>query len=261
MLLQNGKSLSLIQKKIGYFFNNEDLLINALVHTSFAHEQKNTGIAHNERLEFLGDAVLNLIICHYLMNKYPDYKDGQLSAIKSYLVSEHALAKIAEELELGLYLFLGKGEEKNQGRSKSSLLADSLEALIAAVYLDGGLEPARLFVINQFKDQLDKTHAQKHVPDSKGLLQQYTQAKCNCLPEYEVIAQEGPAHKRTFEVKLTVKDEVWGYGRGKSKKEAEIKAASSALEKEHEAIEEFIRPEKSGSNKGLSHIKSIVEHP
>jgi ribonuclease-3 len=227
---QNGKSLSLLQKNIGYFFSNENLLINALVHSSFAHEYKDSLISHNERLEFLGDAVLSLVICHYLMNKYPGYREGDLSTIKSYLVSEPVLADIARGINLGSYLLLGKGEEQTQGRSKNSLLADALEALIAAVYLDGGLEPARLFVINQFSDQLAKTHTKQHLPDYKSLLQRYTQAKYNCCPKYELVSQEGPAHNRKFEVKLSINSQIWAHGRGRTKKEAETEAARQALE-------------------------------
>jgi ribonuclease-3 len=233
---QNGKSLSLIQKNIGYFFDDERLLINALVHSSFAHEYKDAPISHNERLEFLGDAVLNLIICHYLMNKYPGYREGNLSALKSYLVSEVVLARVAQGINLGDYLLLGKGEEQTQGRKKSSLLADALEALIAAVYLDGGLEPARLFVINQFSDQLEKAHAQRRLPDYKSLLQEYTQARFNCRPKYELVNQQGPAHKRIFEVKLSVNNQVWARGCGRSKKEAETEAARKAIEGEYRAV-------------------------
>lgn len=226
----DDKSLSNVQKKLGYSFHNEQLLINAIVHSSFAHEHKDLAIPHNERLEFLGDAVLGLVICHYLMDKYPDYREGDLSALKSYLVSKQVLAELANKINLGSYLLLGKGEERTQGRKKSSLLADMLEAIVAAIYLDGGLEPARLFIINLFSDQLDKIHHQKHLSDYKSLLQQYTQAKFNCRPKYELVAQDGPAHNRTFEIKLLVKEQVWAHGRGQSKKEAEIEAAREAIE-------------------------------
>lgn len=227
---QNGKSLSLIQKNIGYFFSDEQLLINALVHSSFAHEHKGAAVSHNERLEFLGDAVLNLVICHYLMNKYPHYREGDLSILKSYLVSEPVLARVALGINLGTYLLLGKGEEQTQGRKKNSLLADALEALIAAIYLDGGLEPARLFVINQFSEQLEKLRHQRHFPDYKSLLQEYTQARFSCRPQYKLVNQEGPAHNRTFEIRLKVNGQVWGQGRGRSKKEAEAEAARQAIE-------------------------------
>ncbi len=227
---QNGKSLSLIQKNIGYTFNNERLLVNAVVHSSFAHEHKNSGLSHNERLEFLGDAVLSLVICDYLMDKYPHYREGDLSAIKSYLVSEQVLAYVASEIDLGSYLLLGKGEEQTQGRRKSSLLANVLEALIAAIYLDGGLEAARQFIIKQFRRQLEKTHTQGSFADYKSLLQKYTQAKFNCCPKYELVAQNGPAHNRTFEVELIINGQRLAYGQGKSKKEAEIRAAKKAVE-------------------------------
>jgi ribonuclease-3 len=227
---QKGKSLSLIQKDIGYFFNNEKLLMTALVHSSYAHENKESTVSHNERFEFLGDAVLSMIVCQYLMNKYPGYREGRLSAIKSYLVSEPVLAEVAREIKLGAYLLLGKGEEQTQGRNKNSLLANALEALIAAIYLDGGLEPVRLFVINQFSNQLAKTHRQHYLPDYKSLLQRYTQAKYNCRPKYELVAQEGPAHNRKFEVTLSVNCQVLAHGRGKSKKEAEVEAARKVVE-------------------------------
>ncbi len=221
--------LSDIQQRIGHWFKNEELLERSLIHKSYANE--NRVPAHNERFEFLGDAVLGLVISEYLMRTCPDSSEGDLSRFRAAVVSEPALAKIAREIGLGSYILLGRGEEQTGGRDKDSLLANCLEALIASVYLDGGKDAAEAFVIRFFEEIIRKTCASRGTLDYKTELQELCQERLKQLPEYRVVSETGPDHQKQFAVELSIKGEVCGRGVGKSKKEAEQKAAKEALEK------------------------------
>lgn len=219
--------LSTIQLRIAHPFNNAELLERALTHKSYANE--NRVPYHNERMEFLGDAVLNLIVSEYLMKTCPDSTEGDLSRLRAAVVSEPALAAIARALELGDYLLLGKGEEQTGGRNKDSLLGDCLEALIAAVYLDGGMEAAAAFVMRFFEELIRKTSTSGGTLDYKTELQERCQERLKQLPEYRVVSETGPDHQKQFEVELVIKGQVYGRGIGRNKKEAEQRAAKESL--------------------------------
>ena len=182
-------------------------------------------MADNESLEFLGDAVLGLVVADALFRQYPDYNEGQKSKIKAAVVSTQSLARHAERLRLGEHLILGRGEEKTGGRFKQALLADGYEALIAAIYLDGGLEAAAAFLLRELKDALDEGSAQTFAQDYKSALQERLQALGRPLPEYRVSGEAGPDHRKTFSVEVVVSGEVLGTATGRAKKEAEQEAA------------------------------------
>lgn len=218
-----------LQKKISYHFKNIEILREALTHKSYVNENPELNLKDNERLEFLGDAVLDLAISASLIMNFPDSQEGELSRFKSMVVSETSLAKIAARLDLGRFLFLGKGEEQTGGREKESLLANALEAIIAAVYLDGGLEPADEFIRMTFSDEISVIAKEGISFDYKTDLQEYCQAQGLPLPVYRVSRETGPDHKKIFEIELLIQDEVFGIGIGRSKKDAEQKAAKEAL--------------------------------
>ena len=222
-------SLSDIQQRIGYTFRDEELLERSLTHKSYANE--NRVPYHNERMEFLGDAVLSLVISEYLMTDCPDSTEGDLSRLRAAVVSEPALAAISREIGLGQYLLLGKGEDRTGGRNKDSLLADCLEALIAAVYLDAGKDAATSLVIRLFEDAIKKTTTSGNSLDYKTALQELCQEQLKQLPEYRIVSETGPDHQKQFEMEVWIKGQLFGRGTGKSKKEAEQRAAGEALEK------------------------------
>lgn len=222
-------ALSDIQRKVGYQFRNEELLERALTHKSYANENRVT--AHNERLEFLGDAVLSLVISEYLMQTCQDSSEGDLSRLRAAVVSEPALASIAREIGLGKYLLLGRGENQTGGRDKDSLLANCLEALIASIYLDAGKAAIETFVIRFFKELIEKTCMSRSPLDYKTTVQELCQERLKQLPEYHIVAETGPNHRKQFIVELVIKGETYGRGAGKSKKEAEQRAAKDAIGK------------------------------
>ena len=223
------RTLADFQHSISYTFKDPQLLERALTHKSFANENKVP--YHNERMEFLGDAVLSLIVSEHLMRTCPDSTEGDLSRLRAAIVSEPALAVIGRTLALGSYLLLGKGEEQTGGRDKDSLLADALEALIAALYLDAGKDTAEAFILRFFEDVIKRTCASRTTLDYKTALQERCQERLKQLPEYRVVSEAGPDHQKQFDVELLVRGQVYGRGTGKSKKEAEQKAAKEALEK------------------------------
>jgi ribonuclease-3 len=182
-------------------------------------------------MEFLGDSVLELIISEYLFNSYPEYTEADLSRIKAYIVQESTLAQTAKELDLGTYLHLGKGEEMTGGRKKSSLLADAFEAVLAAIYLDGGYKNAKGFVLKHLTCKIDDLITSDVIFDFKTKLQEVAQAQFGVLPKYVIHKEEGPEHKKTFEVKVFIKKDFLGSGKGKTKKAAEQKAAEKGLKK------------------------------
>jgi len=222
-------TLADLQQHIFYTFKEPQLLERALTHKSFANENKVP--YHNERMEFLGDAVLSLIVSEYLMRTCPDSTEGDLSRLRAAIVSEPALAVIGRALTLGAYLLLGKGEEQTGGRDKDSLLADALEALIASLYLDSGKDAAEAFILRFFEDVIKRTCASRTSLDYKTALQERCQERLKQLPEYRVVSETGPDHQKQFAVELLVKGQLYGRGTGKSKKEAEQKAAKEALER------------------------------
>ena len=218
-----------LQQRLSYTFRDPGLLERALTHKSFANERRLA--QHNERMEFLGDAVLNLIVSEQLMTSRPEAAEGELSRIRAAIVSEPSLAAVARALGLGLFLRLGKGEELTGGRDKDSLLADSLEALVASLYLDGGIGAAAAFIDRHFRDTVRNASSSGSVSDYKTALQELCQDRLKVLPEYQVVSQAGPDHQKEFTVELSVKGEVAGRGTGRSKKEAEQRAAKEALER------------------------------
>ena len=217
-----------LQQRISYDFGNTVLLERALTHKSFANENRLS--EHNERMEFLGDAVLNLVVSEILMQMRPLSPEGELSRLRALVVSEQSLATIARSIGIGEFLRLGRGEDQTGGRDKDSLLADSLEALIASLYLDNGLTPAAAFVNRFFHDSLSNAVAAGKGADAKTDFQELCQERMKTLPEYRVITESGPDHQKQFTIELAVKGVVYGRGIGKSKKEAEQRAAREALE-------------------------------
>jgi len=221
-----------LQRAIGYRFRDRGLLEHAMTHTSRANEDVSGGVVDNESLEFLGDAVLGFIIADLLFREFPEFDEGGKSKIKAALVSTTTLARQAEALHLGDHLLLGRGEEKTGGRRKQALLADGYEALIAAIYLDGGIEPARTFIVREFGGLL--ADARRHGAgdqDFKSSLQELLQARELPLPEYRLISTAGPDHQKQFQVEVVVKGEALAQAVGPSKKDAEQEAAREALEK------------------------------
>ncbi len=216
-----------------YRFVNAAFLNEALTHKSYVNEQRASGQNHNERLEFLGDAVLSLIVSDYLASRYPELSEGALSQLKAILVSEAPLAKAARRLDLGARLRLGRGEERSKGREKPSLLADALEAVIAAVYLDGGLEASRKFTVDVLGEELrriDELQTRPGGGDYKTRFQEWCQKHHDVLPRYVITRETGPDHQKLFEVEVYLNNAVCGLGRGCSKKEAEQQAAQRALQ-------------------------------
>jgi ribonuclease-3 len=217
-----------LQEKIAYRFRNAELLTQALTHRSFLHESLEAG-ADNERLEFLGDSVIEVIVSHLLMTRFPRLTEGGLSKARSEFVKEGTLAALAREVRLGDALRLGRGEEETGGREKDSILAGGFEALMAAVYLDGGYEEGFRVIEGLFAPRLTIIKEELEDKDFKTRLQEYTQRHLNDTPVYTVAREDGPDHAKTFEVVISIKGKPYGKGTGKNKKEAEQKAAEEAL--------------------------------
>ncbi|MBO4696334.1 MAG: ribonuclease III [Lachnospiraceae bacterium] len=217
-----------LEQKIGYSFADENLLVTALTHSSYANEfsRRKGEIAFNERLEFLGDAVLELVTSEFIFETHSDMPEGSMSKLRASMVCEPSLAFCAKGIGLGDYLRLGKGEDMTGGRGRDSILSDAFEAVIGAIYLDGGLEPAGKFIKEYALTKLDDARLFK---DSKTLLQEITQEKYRCMPEYVLVKEEGPAHMRTFTIELRVSGKSLATGTGSSKKGAEQEAARKAI--------------------------------
>ena len=218
-----------IEQKIQYFFKNKVFVEESLQHSSWVNENPEKNLRDNERLEFLGDAVVNLVVATCLMDKFPELNEGDLSRIRANLVNESQLADLARNLELGPYLLLGKGELLTNGREKNSILADAFEAVVAAVYLDGGFKDAFSFVQKCFDPLLTDAVSPESNLDFKSRLQEIVQTRQTEMPEYKIIKENGPDHDKTFHVKIEVFD-ILAIGIGKSKKMAEQDAARTALE-------------------------------
>jgi ribonuclease-3 len=225
------KDLAGLESALGYKFRKKAFLKEALTHKSYAHEKQKGNLLFNERMEFLGDSVLELIISEFLFTTYPEYTEADLSRIKAYAVQEATLAECAKSLDIGAHLLLGKGEEMTGGRKKASLLADAFEAIIAAIYLDGGYKKARDFIQRQLVHKISEMTEKNVIFDFKTKLQEVAQAQFGVLPSYIMHKEEGPEHKKTFEVKVFINDNYYGLGKGKTKKAAAQKAAEAALKK------------------------------
>jgi ribonuclease III len=226
------KKLNPLQAQLHYYFQNLELLVQALTHRSYAHEHGDPGTVHNERLEFLGDTVLGLVLSHQLYQTFPDLSEGELSRLRAGLVNEQQLKQLAQGLKLGKYLRLGRGEEVTGGRKKSSLLADALEAVLGAVYLEGGYDQASRLIRDLYRPHLEAGETiSGPALDSKTDLQEYCQGCLKITPTYEVIREEGPAHEKVFYVKVRIGKRVIGQGKGHSKKTAEQQAAERAMVK------------------------------
>lgn len=221
--------LDSIEKALGHSFQNRDLLLQALTHPSWGHEQRRS-LPDNQRLEFLGDAVLQLTLTHHLYAAYPQMPEGQLTKIRAALVNRKALASLAQTMDLGPSLVLGRGEERNQGRSRDSNLADAFEAVLGAFYLDAGFEAARLWIEKRLQAQVEEFVLAQNDGNPKGQLQELLQGLSQGTPVYELINSTGPDHAReyTVAVKSTEGKEL-GSGSGPSKKAAEMNAAAHAL--------------------------------
>jgi ribonuclease-3 len=226
-------SLGPLETAIGYRFRDLGLLEHALTHRSKAHEDASGGVFDNESMEFLGDAVLGFIIADMLFREFPHHDEGHKSKIKASIVSTMSLGRLAEAIDLGRFVLLGRGEEKTGGRRKQAILADCYEALIAAVYLDGGIDPARAFVARQFApliaDAREQGSEAAFTEDWKSELQEVLQSQGRGLPEYALAGEQGPAHRRVFVIEARAGGEVIGRGEGRSKKAAEQDAARAAL--------------------------------
>jgi ribonuclease III len=235
--LPNGRLVRLrdefepLQQAIGYRFRDRGLLEHAMTHTSRANEDVSGGVRDNESMEFLGDAVLGFVVADVLFRDFPEFDEGQKSKMKASLVSTATLAQQAERLDLGEHMLLGRGEEKTGGRRKQALLADSYEALIAAIYLDGGVEPARAFIVREFGPLIAEARMGVSDRDYKSALQELLQSRELPLPEYRLVGSIGPDHRKLFQVEVIVRGERIGDASGRSKKEAEQEAARAALEK------------------------------
>lgn len=218
-----------LEKRLSYSFKNKELLLTALTHSSYANEKHADKRMSYERLEFLGDSILGFVTAEFLYNHEPKLPEGQMTRLRAELVCESSLHKIAVDLKLGDYMFLGKGEERTGGRERASIMADMIEAIIAAMYLDCGIEPCRSFIMDRIlKDaQISVNHPSQ---DYKTMLQELVQKKSNQRISYEMIDQSGPDHNKVFTFRVCINGEPVGEGSGRSKKEAEQMAAGKALE-------------------------------
>lgn len=223
------RDLSEFESRIGYTFRRRDILNRALTHKSYSHEARHEDVRDNETFEFLGDSVLGFVIGDLLFQRFPKLDEGALSKIKAYLVSANSLAEKARDYGMGEVIFLGVGEEKSGGRRKDSLLANLFEAMIAAVYLDGGIDPARKLIERSFVNDLETIDVEDLLfQDYKTALQELAQGKGLPLPEYNVIAEIGPDHDKRFVVEVKIGNQL-ARGEGSSKKEAQQQAAQNAL--------------------------------
>lgn len=218
-----------LEKKLGYDFGDISLLKTALSHSSYANENRRDGAESNERLEFLGDAVLGFVVAEYLYRNFPELPEGKMTRLRAELVCEKGLNEVAEKLGLGKYLLLGRGEERGGGRERPSILADAVESVLAAVFLDGGIMPAekiiREFILNPFE-----AGESGNDEDYKTLLQELLQKDHGRAPEYRLVGESGPDHAKIFKVEALLNGKAISSGTGKSKKDAEQSAAKHALE-------------------------------
>ncbi|MEG0249898.1 MAG: ribonuclease III [Peptostreptococcus sp.] len=221
-----NRNIDEFEKKIGYNFKNREYIQIALTHSSFANEHKQ--FKYNERLEFLGDSVLGLVVSDYLFNERKDLPEGKLTKLRANVVCEESLSRVAKKLDVGNFLFLGKGEKICGGRDRDSILADATEAIIAAIYLDGGIECAKNFILFNLRDVISNTVDGNIFRDYKTILQEIIQKKNGKL-SYRLVEENGPDHNKEFEMIVKSGHTILGQGRGRNKKEAEKEAAKNAL--------------------------------
>ncbi len=226
---ERKKELASLQESLNYSFKEIWLLNKALTHKSYANESSEA-LKHNERFEFLGDSVLDLVVSDYTIDEFMDYKEGVLSKIRASVVNEACLADLARKMDLGSYLLLGKGERLSGGQDKDSLLANAFEAVVGSVYLDGGFDSASNTFLPILQPEIEKYANNLSFRDYKSELQEYTQNKMMCIPTYKVAREMGPDHQKEFEVVASIKGQEHGRGVGRSKKEAEQSAAKVALQ-------------------------------
>lgn len=219
-------SLENLEKNIGYIFKNKALLKNALTHTSYAYENN---VASNEKLEFLGDSILEFLSSKYIYNNYTKLKEGEMTKVRATVVCEDSLHKIAQKHNFSDFLYLGKSEMKHGGNKKPAIMADSVEAVIAAMYFDSGLEACEKFIVENLKDDIKIASQNVGMKDHKTILQEKLQVHGNVKIEYEIIKEEGPDHDKTFTAEVKLNGEVLATGTGKTKKHAEMDAADKAL--------------------------------
>lgn len=229
-MIINTEQLNKFEEIIKYKFKSIEILEKSLTHSSYSNEDKFYTKVNNERLEFLGDAVLSIVVSRYIFDKYPDYPEGDLTKLRSQVVCEDTLSLVAANLNVGSFLLLGKGEESSGGRERKSILADAVEAIIAAIYIDGGYKEAENFVLANITKYIQLAVKGKIISDYKSYLQEYYQSKSqSCKIRYVVTKEEGPDHEKMFHVNVAVNKTVVGSGTGKSKKLAEQDAARNAL--------------------------------
>lgn len=223
------------ERNLGYNFKNKELLKNSLIHRSFGNEHRRYKKISNERLELLGDAVLDLVVTEYLYKNNMESTEGDLAKIKSMAVSEPVLASISKNLEVGKFLLLSRGEELTGGRERSSILGDAFEAILGAIYLDSDFETAKDFALKHLKNSIDNIETIEEILDYKTILQEYSQKEYKIIPEYCVVDEVGPDHQKTFEIEVKIvvneKIKIVGVGRGKNKKSAEQSAAKELCKK------------------------------
>lgn len=220
-----------IEKIIGYKFKTPAFLYEALTHSSYSNERRSQDVKNNERLEFLGDSVLSIVISDYLFNNYTELPEGELTKIRSKIVCESTLGECSKRIKLGSFMLFGKGEEMTGGRERTSILADAFEALIAAIYMDGGLEKSKEFILTQMKDKIEDSVQGKVFLDYKTHLQEIVQVNKDNKITYEIINEEGPDHCKVFHTHVKLNEKTIGVGVGRSKKESEQEAAKMALER------------------------------
>jgi ribonuclease-3 len=231
MPVSYSKSLEKLEDSLGYSFKNKDLLLEALTHKSFHHENPGKIETYNERLEFIGDSVFGLVVVEYLFKYDAGFTESEMSKIKSYIVKGAVLSEIGAGLEIGNHLSLGRGEEDTGGRQKRSIVANATEALFGAVYLDSDYKTARKVILGLFRDKIHSVIASGQYHDYKTDLQEKSQMLYGVLPEYRLTRQEGEEHRKTFTVEVFIAGKMFGRGTGKNKKEAQAAAAKEALEK------------------------------
>jgi len=224
-----AQDFSLLQKKLGIQFSKEELLKEALTHRSYINENPSWNLPHNERLEFLGDAVLELIVTDYLFKNYPQYEEGRLTSIRAALVNYQALSKVARSLGIESYLLLSKGEAKDTGKAREVILANAMEALLGAIYLDKGYEVCKNFVTKHILVEVDEIVRKNLDKDAKSLFQEIAQERFKITPVYKVLEEYGPDHHKTFVVGVFLNDNKIAQGTGFSKQEAELDAAKKGL--------------------------------
>lgn len=217
----------MLEKRIGYTFKNRELLKTALTHKSY--NEKGKKLINNERLEFLGDSILGFTAAEYLYEHYKNLPEGELTKIRSLVVCEKALFKIAMSIGLGEYIFIGRGEEQSNGRRRPSILSDATEALFAAIYLDGGIEEAKRVILSYLEEEVEEVIKGGDFRDFKTLLQEITQKDEGKAPEYTLIGEEGPDHNKVFTVRVSLEGKELAKGSGRTKKEAEKQAAKKAV--------------------------------